>query len=321
MTTTDIAVRETPAALPAKVRYAHELAASGLLPAAYRRNPANVLYAIEYGEMLGLSTMAALTGVHVIDGKPSASAGLISALVRRAGHKLRIRGDAKSATCQIVRSDDPGYTFEVTFTIDDAKAAGLTGKDVWKKYAASMLKARAITQCARDACEEALFGLHYTPEELGADVDYDGTVIGEDTDEDTDPGPDVDPPWTDQALEQAASFKTEAEAQALWRESAAAVLDGRCTPNEATHIQNLINARIADRRKDAATRILRKLDGDDPWRLKVEELASLADAQDALRELAAVAPDQVDMDRANLISRAIVALFPKAAVKTGDGDG
>ena len=42
-----------------------------------------------------------------------------------------------------------------------------------------MLKARAITQCARDACEEALFGLHYTPEELGAEVDEDGVVVAE----------------------------------------------------------------------------------------------------------------------------------------------
>ena len=40
-----------------------------------------------------------------------------------------------------------------------------------------MLKSRAITQCARDACEEALFGLHYTPEELGAEVDEDGVVV------------------------------------------------------------------------------------------------------------------------------------------------
>src|SRR6185312_3022660 len=45
---------------------------------------------------------------------------------------------------------------------------------------ASMLKSRAITQCARDACEEALFGLHYTPEELGAEVDEDGVVVGRD---------------------------------------------------------------------------------------------------------------------------------------------
>jgi hypothetical protein len=148
--------------LPAKVQYAKELANSGLLPAAYRQRPANILWAIEYGDMLGLSPMAAITGIHVIEGKPTASAGLISALVRRAGHKLRVVGDATQATCQIIRADDPSFTFSVTWTLrknaegsPSAEDAGLLGKDVWKKYAASMLKARAITQCARDACEEA----------------------------------------------------------------------------------------------------------------------------------------------------------------------
>jgi hypothetical protein len=190
MTTgSEIAVRRpqsAAAAIPAKLAYAQELANSGLLPAAYRRNPANVLWAVEYGEMLGLPPMAAMTGVHVIEGKPGASAGLISALVRRGGHKLRVWGTSKSATCEIVRSDDPDHTFSVTWTLrkeadgnPSAEEAKLLGKDIWQKYPASMLKSRAITQCARDACEEVLFGLHYTPEELGAEVDEDGVVLAE----------------------------------------------------------------------------------------------------------------------------------------------
>lgn len=178
---TDLAVRQselpTAADMNAAALYAERLAHSGLLPAQYRKQPANVLYAIEYGRMIGLAPMAAITGVHVIEGKPTASAALISALVRRAGHKLRVSGNAKSATAQIVRSDDPDYVFEVTWTIEDARAANLAGKAVWKQYPASMLKARAITQCARDACEEALLGMHYTPEELGAEVDEDGVPV------------------------------------------------------------------------------------------------------------------------------------------------
>lgn len=190
---TEIAVRQEPftrRSLAEKMAYAKQLADSQLVPRDYQRKPANILYAIEFGEMLGLSAMAAITGIHIIEGKPSASAGLISALVRRAGHKLRLRGDAKSATCQIIRSDDPEYTFEVTFTLEDAKTANLLGKSVWRQYPQSMLKARAITQCARDACEEALFGLHYTPEELGADVDEEGIPLGAPAyrGTDTDPG-------------------------------------------------------------------------------------------------------------------------------------
>ncbi|MFE5582505.1 hypothetical protein [Kitasatospora sp. NPDC056531] len=181
---TDI-VRATPAtSLPDMVRYAEHLANANLLPSQYRKQPANVLYAMEYGRTLGITPLAAITGIHVIEGKPSASAALIGALVRQAGHKLRVTGNSQSATAQIIRSDDPDFTYEVTWELrrnergnPSAEDAGLLGKDVWKKYAAAMLKARAISQVARDACEEVLFGLHYTPEELGAYVDQDGNPV------------------------------------------------------------------------------------------------------------------------------------------------
>lgn len=175
---TALAVPQTaPAALGDKVLYARELANSGLLPTAYRKQPANVLWAYEYGQMLGLSPMAAITGIHVIEGKPTASAALISALVRRAGHRLRVTGDDTEATVEIVRCDDPEFTFRAVWTMQRAQQAGLSGKGVWKSYPAAMLKARAISECARDACEEALMGMHYVPEELGADVDEDGAPV------------------------------------------------------------------------------------------------------------------------------------------------
>jgi hypothetical protein len=165
------------ASLPEKMQYAKALAESGMLPGQYRKQPANLLYALEYAESLGLHPMAAITGIHVIEGKPSASAALISALVRRAGHKLRVRGNDQEAVAQIVRADDPDWTFEARWTMARAEQAGLAKKKVWREYPAAMLKARAITEVARDACEEALSGMHYTPEELGANVDADGEVV------------------------------------------------------------------------------------------------------------------------------------------------
>lgn len=172
---TEIAVRA--AGIPEKIQYAKVLAESGLLPAQYRKQPGNVMYAVEYGEMLGLSPMAAITGVHVIEGKPSASSGLISALVRRAGHRLRVSGNDSKAIAEIVRADDPDFVYRVEWTIARARTAGLVNKDVWKKYPAAMLKARAITEVARDACEEALMGMRYTPEELDVEVDDDGQPL------------------------------------------------------------------------------------------------------------------------------------------------
>lgn len=187
-------------ALPERVSYARELAESGLLPAAFRKNPANVLWAIEYATMLNLTPMAAIVGIHVIEGKPSASSALMSALVRRAGHRLRVSGNDEKAIVEIVRHDDPEFTFRAEWTEARARKADLFGKGTWKKYPAAMLKARAISECARDACEEALLGMHYTPEELGADVDEDGAPVRAaavriptfDEDHSRDPEPDWD---------------------------------------------------------------------------------------------------------------------------------
>lgn len=166
-----------PAVLGAQMEYAKALAASSLLPRQYQGQPANLLWAISYGQTLGVDPMTAVQSIHVINGKPTASADLIAGLVRRAGHKLRISGDDRKAVAQIVRADDPEFTFESVWTIERAQAAKLTGKDTWKAFPAAMLKARAITEVARAACSEILQGTIYTPEELGAVVDQDGNPV------------------------------------------------------------------------------------------------------------------------------------------------
>jgi hypothetical protein len=154
-----------------KMEWADKLSTADLLPSAYRRKPANVLVAIEYGDALGMPPIVAMNMIHVIEGKPTLSAQAIGGLVRRAGHKLRVHWDGSKmrATAEIIRADDMDFTFTATWDMDRARAAKLTGKGVWQQYPDAMLKARAITEVARDACPEALFGVAYTPEELGVD--------------------------------------------------------------------------------------------------------------------------------------------------------
>ena len=344
MTTgTEVAVRQgQAAAIPAKLAYARALADSGLLPSAYRRQPANVLWAVEYGEMLGLPPMAAMTGVHVIEGKPTASAGLISGLVRQAGHKLRVWGTNKSATCEIVRSDDPEHTFSVTWTLkrnsDDnpsAEEAGLLGKNVWKNYPASMLKSRAITQCARDACEEVLYGLHYTPEELGAEVDGDGEVVDDtkpapvrieygpggslvvDPDCLVDPSPEQE--WLAAALEAAPGHASLDACGVAWARVVEYVNDGKLTKDKGARLQDALRVRIAELKAAAEAEAQAVpaevvLDPDDPWAAKVEELSSEDEAAAALEELEGlVGAGTIDAEHFARVGAAIEAKFPKAA--------
>lgn len=181
---TELATRNTTTggalSLQDKMKYAEALATANLLPRQYQQNPGNVLLAMELGEALGIPAIQAINDIHVIEGKTSASANLIGAMVRKAGHKLRVTGDDTYATAQITRADDTTFTFEVTWDLGRAKTAGLIpGKPTsnWSKYPAAMLKARAITECARAACPDALYGVIYTPEELGAVVTEAGEPV------------------------------------------------------------------------------------------------------------------------------------------------
>lgn len=113
------------------LRVAAELAKSDIVPKAFQGKASNILVAIGLGRSLGLEPAPSLYGMHVIEGTPSPTAKLQAALVRRAGHKLRIlEHGPEQAVVQIVRADDPEFPVTVTFSIDDARAAGYLGVNV-----------------------------------------------------------------------------------------------------------------------------------------------------------------------------------------------
>lgn len=165
--------------LTEQMSYARNLAGSDMLPDQYRNKSENVLWAIAYAEMLGMHPMAVITGMHNMQGKPTASSAFIGMLVRRAGHRLDVYmdQDGKTAVAELTRADAPDRTFRTEWTYARAENAKLTGKGTWRQFPQAMLKARAATEIARDNAPDALFGILYTPEELGADnTDEDGMV-------------------------------------------------------------------------------------------------------------------------------------------------
>ena len=161
--TTDLTLRE-------QMDYARAITdhqrGQSILPDVYRGNPANAVIAIGLGQAMGLSPAESLYRINVINGKPSASAELIAANVRKAGHILRVRGDERSCTATIHRSDDPDFEFSVTRDHEWAKRMGLAGNSNYQKQPGTMLQWRAITAVARQACPEALYGVQYTPDEV-----------------------------------------------------------------------------------------------------------------------------------------------------------
>lgn len=166
--TQELAPVQTGMSIAQQIDFANMVAPAAMLPNAYRNRPADIMVAMGLGSSMGLSPMESLYRINVIQGKPTASAELIAAQVRKAGHKLRITKDeaSQSVTATIVRADDPDYPFTATRDRAWAESMGLASKDNYRKQPMTMLTWRAITAVAREACPEALFGVAYTPDEM-----------------------------------------------------------------------------------------------------------------------------------------------------------
>ena len=154
------------APLPDRLEYAKALAAAGLLPDAFRQQPANVLLGMELAGALNLAPIVVINELAVIGGKPSFSAKFMRSLVRRAGHRLRESYTDGVARCVIVRADDPEWEHVALWDEAKARQHDYWGKGHWRKNPELMLKNRALSECVREACPEVLGGIAYTPDEV-----------------------------------------------------------------------------------------------------------------------------------------------------------
>ena len=175
------------AGLPERVNYIERIAPSSILPTAYRGNAANAFVAAETGAALGLEPLQALASIAVINGRATLSSDLMAAVIRRAGHTLRIvENSPESVTATLIRADDKKFEFTVTWDKDKAVKAGLWGqKGPWSQYPTQMLRARAITEVARQGASEALMGMIYSPEDFGATITDTGEVLEAEVIDDT----------------------------------------------------------------------------------------------------------------------------------------
>lgn len=149
--------------------------ARGFVPRAYAGDANAIAAAILTGIELGIGPMEALRSIHMIEGKPTMSSEMMLGRAMRAGIRCRwVRTDANGAEIEVTRD---GYSSRLSFTMDDARAAGLAGKGNWKTYPAAMLRARCASAAMRAFCPDVLGAGVYTPEELAPDapVREDGT--------------------------------------------------------------------------------------------------------------------------------------------------
>ena len=155
-----------------RMKYCEVLASSSLVPSGFRGKPEDVFVAIEFGQMVGLNPMQALTNIAVINGRPSIWGDAALALVKASGKMEYIKEyfkDDGTAVCETKRKDESVAVVR-EFSIKDAEKAGLLNKSTWKQYPKRMLQMRARAWALRDAYPDVLSGIQIAEEMQDVEV-------------------------------------------------------------------------------------------------------------------------------------------------------
>lgn len=141
---------------------------SGMAPTGIQSQE-QIAVAIFHGLEIGMTPLAALQSIAVINGRPSIWGDGAIGLVRGSGLCEYIKewsegdGDHEVAYCETKRKN--GEVIKRKFSHADAKAANLLDKKgPWKEYRSRMMQMRARAWCLRDAYADVLRGLSIAEE-------------------------------------------------------------------------------------------------------------------------------------------------------------
>lgn len=141
-------------------RMAEILADSDMVPKDFKGKPGNCLVAMQWGAEIGLKALQAMQNIAVINGRPALWGDSVIALVRSSPvcEFILESDDGSVATCRVKRRGEPEQIR--TFSMDDARTAGLVGKQgPWSQYPKRMRQMRARAFALRDVFPDVLRGL------------------------------------------------------------------------------------------------------------------------------------------------------------------
>lgn len=155
-----------PAFVKSMMDFAKLISDSDLAPKDFKGKPGNTLIAIQMGLEVGLAPMQAIQNIAVINGRPCVWGDAMLAIVQGSGKLEYIKEWAEGtvAYCETKRKGYP-ETHTTTFSDDDAKKAGLLGKQgPWQTAPARMRQMRARAFNLRDQFADVLRGLNSSEE-------------------------------------------------------------------------------------------------------------------------------------------------------------
>lgn len=129
------------------------------------------------GYELGLGLMASFEFIKEVMGQVALIPRGALALIMQSPLCTGLKIVDLPGACTVWMRRSNGFEYTLTFTLDDAKNAGLVKDDSgWKKYEANMLRWRAVGFCADVVFSDLLAGMK-TVDQLGAHINQDGNVI------------------------------------------------------------------------------------------------------------------------------------------------
>lgn len=159
-------------------KLAQYVADTEFVPKGLRGNAPAAAAAILYGREIGLPPMTALNGVYIVDGSPSLAAEQMRSLVLAAGHDLEFV-ETTGTICKVRGRRRGSETWTtVEWSIDMARAAGLTTKkgSVWQNYPRRMLQARASSELCELVFPDVIHGFRSLEAQQDAADEQDTTA-------------------------------------------------------------------------------------------------------------------------------------------------
>lgn len=128
------------------------------------KDMAKAFVKIQAGQEIGIAPFQAMSGIHIIQGKPTVGAGIMASKVKGSGkYDYKVLKQDETA-CILEFFEGKTSLGKSSFTLEDAKKAGTQNIG---KFARNMLFARAISNGVKWFTPDVFLGPVYVPEEMG----------------------------------------------------------------------------------------------------------------------------------------------------------
>jgi len=136
--------------------------------------PAGIFAIIQKCNAVGIQPMEGLNGgMYYVGGKVELSSVMMNSLIRKAGHSITCKENTAEICTLLGKRSDNSDEWISSFTMEDAKRAGLLRSPIWSKYPDIMLYNRALSKLARQLFPDVIGGCYIEgeiPIEIEAEV-------------------------------------------------------------------------------------------------------------------------------------------------------